>query len=104
MAVRTAFFTVLSGVLVYVVGQIILKFFIEPVHDLKKTIGAISHSLIERGNVLYNPGVNSTEVNNETSREFRKLASQLESHLFLIPCYSSTARIFRLPAFAEIRN
>jgi hypothetical protein len=104
MAALTIFSTVLSGTLVYVIGQIILKFFIEPVQELKKTIGVISHSLIERANVISNPGISVKDVEHETSRELRNLASHLTSHLCLIPCYPWTAWIFRLPTRAEIRN
>ena len=69
---------------------------------MKKTIGVISHSLIERANVISNPGVPTKDVMDETSRELRKLASQLRSHLYLIPCYPVMAGIFRLPLPAEI--
>ncbi len=49
------FWTVFSGTVIYVLGQLALKLVIEPIHDLKKTIGVISYSLIERANVIYNP-------------------------------------------------
>ncbi len=96
------FLTVFSGVVTYILGQIALKLVIEPVQDLKRTIGVISHSLIERGNVIYNPGVPTRDVMDETSRELRKLASQLRSHLYLIPRYPLMAGIFRLPHHAGI--
>jgi hypothetical protein len=51
------FWTVVSGTLVYILGQIAFKLVIEPVHDLKKTIGVISHSLIERESDIFNPGL-----------------------------------------------
>ncbi len=93
----TVFLTVFAGVLTYIIGQLILKLVIEPVHEVRKTIGAISHTLIERANVIQNPGVPTQEVMDETSRELRKLSSQLRSHLYLVPRYRITARIFGLP-------
>jgi hypothetical protein len=96
------FLTVLSGTLIYVLGQFGLKLVVEPVHELKKTIGAISFSLIERANVIFNPGLSPKDVNDETARELRKLASQLPPHLYLIPRYPVMARIFGLPVLAEI--
>jgi hypothetical protein len=96
------FLTVFSGTVTYVAGQLALKMVVEPVQDLKKTIGVISHSLIERANVIYNPGLSTNDVNGETSRELRKLASRLRSHLYLIPSYSVMAGIFRLPLPIEI--
>jgi hypothetical protein len=99
------FLTVFSGTATYVFGQLALKLVVEPVHDLKKTIGVIAHSLTERANVISNPGVSPKDVNDETSRELRNLASQLQSHLYLIdiiPYYRRMARLFGLPLPAEI--
>ena len=49
------FLTVFSGVITYILGQLALKLVVEPVQELKKTIGVIAHSLIERANVIYTP-------------------------------------------------
>lgn len=94
----TVFLTVFAGVLTYVLGQLVLKLVIEPVQDLRKTIGAVSHALIEHASIFHNPGVPTAEAMNDTSRELRKLSSQLQAHLFLIPFYGATSRIFRLPS------
>ena len=61
------FLTIISGVSVYVAGQLISKLVIEPVHEMKKTIGKISHSLIENGQVIANPGLIGKEREEETS-------------------------------------
>jgi len=94
----TVFLTVLAGVITYVLGQLILKLLIEPVHDLKRTIGEIAHSLIEHSNVIQNPGVPKEEMITETSRHLRKLSSHLEAHLYLIPMYCFTSKLFFLPS------
>ena len=94
----TVFITVLSGVLTYVVGQLVVKIVIEPVQDARRTIGQISHSLIEHANVIANPGVPSEDVMRETAQHLRKLSSQLQSHLYLVPRYATTARVFALPS------
>jgi hypothetical protein len=52
----TVFLTVFSGTLVFVVGQIILQFFIVPVQEFFKTIAAIAHARIEVADVTSNPG------------------------------------------------
>lgn len=98
----TVFVTVLSGVLTYVVGQLTLKLLIEPMQETKKTIGQISHSLIEHANVIHNPGLSTNEVTRETSRHLRKLSSQLQSHLYLVPAYDWTGKVFRLPTRTQI--
>lgn len=94
----TVFLTVLSGVITYVLGQLVLKLVIEPVHEMRKTIGMISHALIEHAAVIHNPGVPTEEAMDETSQELRKLSSQLQAHTYLVPRYDFTARIFRLPS------
>ena len=90
-------FTVFSGVLNYVLSQLVLKLLIEPIQKVRRTIGSISHALIERANVIQNPGVPTREVMDETSVELRKLSSQLRTHLYLVPNYGLTAREFGLP-------
>jgi hypothetical protein len=94
--------TVLSGVTIYVVGQLIVKLAIEPVQDARKTIAQISHCLIEHGDVIHNPGVPTKEKSIEVSQTLRMLSAQLHSHLFLVPCYRVTAFAFRLPARGKI--
>jgi len=98
----TVFLTVLAGVITYVLGQLILKLLIEPVTELKRTIGEIAHSLIEHANVIQNPGVPKEEMITETSRQLRKLSSQLEAHLYLIPMYRCTSKLFFLPSRDKI--
>lgn len=100
----TIFLTILSGVLTFVIGQVIVKLVIDPVQDLKKTIGMVSHAMVERANVISNPGVLEKEVMDATSTELRKLSSQLHAHLRLVPFYSRTSRIFGLPSDAQVRK
>ncbi|MDB5856088.1 MAG: hypothetical protein JWR22_4129 [Herminiimonas sp.] len=94
----TVFTTVISGVITYVLGQIVVKLAIEPVQDLRKTIGQISHSMIHDANVILNPGVPSPDKISLTSTHLRQLSAQLESHLSLVPRYTVTAFVFRLPS------
>ncbi|TKB90742.1 MAG: hypothetical protein E8D40_13500 [Nitrospira sp.] len=94
----TVFFTVLSGVITFVVGQLAVKLILDPVQDLKKTIGQISHTLVDRANVIANPDVSTKEEKNETSVLLRKLSAHLHAHLYLVPWYVTTCRIFRIPS------
>ena len=98
----TVFLTVISGVLTYVLGQLVLKLLIEPVQEMKKLIGQIAHSLTEHANVIHNPGMLSQEITSTTSQHLRKLSAQLEAQLYLVPMYSVTACIFRLPTRNQV--
>ena len=93
----TVFITVLSGVLTYVIGQLVSKLLIEPVQEMKKTISEISLALIEHSQVIHNPGVLSEERTFEAVSHLRKLSSKLHAHLYLVPKYNLTAKLFGLP-------
>jgi hypothetical protein len=98
----TVFWTVLSGVVTYVLGQLAVKLVVDPVQEMKRTIGQIAHALIDLANVIANPGVPSREVMDAASKHLRSLSSQLQSHLYLVPAYGTTARMFCLPGQANV--
>lgn len=100
----SAFFTIISGVLVFVLGQFVLKLLIEPIQAYKTTVGEISVALIFHSNVFANPGVLSKDANDLASKEFRTLASKLSAQVFLIPFYDKTADAFRLPTKDQIHE
>jgi len=47
----TGIYTVLTGVTILIVGQILIKFLIEPFHAYREHIGVITHDLIYYANV-----------------------------------------------------
>src|SRR2546427_7979563 len=54
--------TVMGGVSVLVIGQIIVRFFIEPVHELRKTIGDVGDVLIYYAHLYMRPKEVTAEV------------------------------------------
>ena len=54
-AITQVTLTIIGGVTIYVVGEIILKFFIAPVNKLSLLIGKIFDSLDYYANVYTNP-------------------------------------------------
>ncbi len=91
--ILTSSFTIIGGVIIYVVGQIISRFFIEPIHIQKKIIGEIDDVLGFYANVYCNPGIPQKEKINEASNRFRQLATLLKSKAYLIPWYNLFAKI-----------
>ena len=99
--------TVISGVLVYITGQLIMKFIIEPVHDQKKVIGEIADAIIFYGNKYYFPSypvsavgaVDLTSYYKKAKDEkrvgdgIRKLGSLLIAKTHMIPFYKQLATI-----------
>ncbi len=93
----TVFLTVLSGVLVFVLGQILLKLFIEPIQELRKLVSKIAYDLIKLANVLANPTEPENERFTEACKIMRDHSSNLHAHFYLVPFYKVTCRIFGLP-------
>jgi hypothetical protein len=98
----TVFLTVLSGVITFVLGQLIIKLLVDPVHDFRRTVADIALALIEYANVYANPGVAGSEVEKKVSEELRRLSSRLNAQMYLIPCYRLTAKIFGLPSREKV--
>ena len=79
----TSFLTVFGGIVVYIAGQIVMKFLIEPIHSYKKLIGEIAYSL-----VFYASAVSDIPGPNDPKSTLRKQASELMSTTYAIPAYS----------------
>jgi len=85
--VLTSSLTVLGGILVFVVGRIIEKFVIEPIHEQSRLIGEIADSLIFYADLYSNPGIGKREQMDEAKKVLREQASQLITRNNMIPCY-----------------
>jgi len=81
--ILTPCLTIFGGVVVIVGGQIIIKFFIEPIHDQFRLIGEIDFSLIFYANLYLNPGpgqtAEETEKRDQASQKLRQQSSQLRA-------------------------
>ncbi len=66
--VLTSVFTILGGVFVYVAGQLLTRFFIDPYHEYRKCVGEIADALIFYANIYSNPGLSTRERMDETSK------------------------------------
>jgi hypothetical protein len=88
------FWTVTSGTLVFVLGQLILNLFIEPIQSYRRTVSNIAHALVEYANVYANSGVIDKRLERKASKVFRKLASDIHSHIYLLPYYECISSRF----------
>lgn len=102
----TIFLTIFVGVLVFVIGQLLMKFVIDPVHSQRETIGRVVDFLILHANVYTNPGmrVEAGSVDQEAERArrvqltgtketARALASELMVRTQAIPLYGMLERL-----------
>ena len=83
----TSSLTVVGGVLIFVIGQIIEKFLIEPIHEQSNVIGEIADSLIFYADLYSNPGIGKPEEMDEASQALRRQASRLMARTHAIRCY-----------------
>ena len=79
------FQTVMSGVLVYVLSQIIEKFFLDPILKYNEVKGKIDNKLKFYSNVIANPGILPDETYLECSNILRELSCELEATYKQIP-------------------
>jgi hypothetical protein len=94
------FATAISAVLVFVAGQIVQRFVIEPVQEQKRLIGEIAHVLLfyaNRGPEGVEVGTFTPEHIHEASHHLRNLAGSLRSTLFYVPFYDLLALLGRVP-------
>lgn len=97
------FVTIFSGVLVYVIGQIIVKLIIDPVNDLKKAMSGIVYDMVFYGNLLSQPSHSRGEMD-EVCKVMRQHSSLLHAATHLIPGYQYIYRLFVLPSPENIKK
>lgn len=94
----TTFLTILSGILIFLFGQYVVKFLIEPVMTLRAHIGKIGYILIFHANKMYHDHEKIEELRNE----IRSSASKLIELTYIPVWYGFTYRIFSMPSRKDI--
>ena len=97
--VLTAAITVFGGAVVLVVGQVIQRFFLEPIQEQRQVIGEIAHALIFEANV---GSLHAPEEREATSSNLRNLASRLRATLWTVPRYTFLERLGWVPAAGDV--
>jgi hypothetical protein len=93
----TVFNTVLAGVTVFVTGQIIIKFILEPILDFKSLLGKITQVLLRnQGQIL------TANADKEIQNSIFTLASELLQKRQAVLCYKSWHRIYGLPSYSNV--
>lgn len=104
--VLTSSFTVIGGIFIFSMGQIIVKFFIEPIHEQARCIGEIADALIFYADIYSNPGYPSLGEGplrrDETVRTLRQYASLLISKTHMVRCYGLFEKLKCVPTRKNI--
>jgi|SRR5690606_2987525 len=96
------FFTIIAGVVTFVLGQVVVRIYLEPVQHFRSLIGETSVSLINYGIFGRQGEEYSGALFQDASKEIRLLASRLEAGTYLIPNYEAVAKLFKLPSKPEV--
>jgi hypothetical protein len=88
--------TALFGVAIFVIGQIVQRFLIEPIQEQRKTVGQVAHAVTFLRNVWLIPNPENylmPETPQNAIKMLRDLAAQLRMSLRMIPFYRQAARL-----------
>lgn len=88
----------LGAIAVYVIGQLLSKFFIEPLHELRKTVGEVRFTLAFHAPTIHTPIGRTMEKSNAAQEALMKSSCDLVAKLHAIPLYELT----RLLAFCAL--
>ena len=98
------FWTVLSGVSVFVFGQLIVKFAIEPIHECRKLCGEIAEALIFYANVNVRYSGIQKEGLDEAYNAYRRLSGRLLARAHVIGFYRVWAFARLIPRRKDLGN
>ncbi|MGM0564950.1 MAG: hypothetical protein ACQES2_11510 [Pseudomonadota bacterium] len=93
----TVFETVVAGVSVYVLGQIILKFIIEPILEFRSFLGRVTQFFLRNQGEMV-----SAEGSESTQNELFVLASELLQKRQSIIWYSRLSFLYGLPSSDKV--
>ena len=100
----TSGLTVIGGVFLFACGQIVLKFFIEPILDQRRLIGELTSSIIFYSNWIASPGSDNSDKRLQLSEELRKYASNLMAKTKAIPFYLLFEKIHFVIKFESLKE
>ncbi|HZD41151.1 MAG TPA: hypothetical protein VE131_10545 [Terriglobales bacterium] len=95
----TSGLTIIGGVLVYVLGQIFIRFFVDPYQRYRQVVGEIADALDYYANVS---GGSHRQRQDEASNAFRQRARLLRMRAYEIPYYNRFARWRWVPPWQSV--
>lgn len=91
--ILTACITIFGSVFVYIIGQLLSKFLIDPTHELKKVIGEVRLNLAFYAQTVHTPISRTPEHSDKAHDAFLKSSCELLAKVNTIPFYWFVARI-----------
>jgi hypothetical protein len=94
----------LVGIGVYVIGQLLSKFFIEPLYELRKAIGEVLFNLSFHAPTIRTPIGRTDERSKAAEEALLKNSSDLIAKLHAVPFYPGSRRKAVNAAAVELRG
>ena len=93
----TFLLTILGGVSIFIVGQILMKLIIEPAQELKKSLGTVSNTLL-----LHQAQLTNAAFNKEIAFQIKSISAEILSKSGVLLGYDFVHKLFDLPSKANI--
>lgn len=97
------FITIVAGVSVFVLGQIVLKWLIEPIQEFRRLKGEVLFHLASEHEVIHNAKAIDEDAAHQVGAVLHDLGARLHATLSLIPMYPYSRKLFLLPKAEQIR-
>ena len=75
---------------VYVIGQLLSKFFIEPLQDLRKAVGEVRFNLAFHASTIHTPIGRSKETSDAAYEALMKSSCELIAKIHVVPIFELT--------------
>lgn len=76
-----------GAITVYVIGQILSKFFIEPIHELRKEIGEVRFNLAFHASTIHASIGRTKELSDHAKEDLMKNSCQLIAQIHAVPLF-----------------
>lgn len=99
------FLNVLTGLLLFFLGQIIIRYFLDPLTNYRRLVGEIGHVLFYYANIYMNPSSDrSNEIGAKVEDALREKAGLLFAVTYAIPLYSFLEWVRLVPPKDSVRK
>lgn len=92
------------GVLIYVIGQLLSRFFIEPLYELKSEVGQVRYNLAFYSSIIHTPIGRKPDVSEAARLALLGNSSNLIAKLHATPCYSIIRHMGALPNRKDVEE
>lgn len=94
--------TIIVGVSIFVIGQIVVKLFIDPVQEFRRSIAKVRLEIVRTSHILHNTDIHDRDKIDKVFNDYRSLSGELLAGLEVIPAYSFVCFVFLLPSRKRI--